>query len=413
MDGACLVILGDAAEGSTTQQRHNDLFELVITPAVERLGLDLQRQQGVPAGESLQDAAVCIVDVSGIDAAVAFQCGRRHEASRPVIQLVPDDDGRFVRLPVIHSVVYDLESPRGVHEARRQIERHLDDAQTASRRAGLDLETLTRAIERIDIKLDALLDRERYPDAELEPVGEHTLEDLMRSPQEAFLAAVGNGRMDEAARHLVQMRRTGGIRTELVAAAALVATSGHEEGAKILEELLTDHRAELDSVEFNSAVGAYIRYHLRADREGEALAKIGALLDVWLADPELTVTDRAYLHNQAQMLYWGVNDVAAAEDHARRAIALNPEQPSYKYNLSMLLEDRGELEEAETLVDAYMTTEQSQDDSDHLSQAVDIYLKRDRPDDARAAYERLKQVDRGAAQVKRMLNPDVDRLLGA
>jgi hypothetical protein len=70
------------------------------------------------------------------------------------------------------------------------------------------------------------------------------------------------------------------------------------------------------------------------------------------------------------------------------------------------------IEQAEQLVDEYMAVDDD-DDADHLSQAIDIYLKRDRPNDVLSAFTKLAQIDPGKAAMKSMFDDALRKVVSS
>lgn len=409
MADVSVVIAPEAEDASPERQRSDDLFELVIAPALERFDYDVRRIEGLPNADALatmREAACCVVDLTGRNAAVAYACGRRDETGRPTIHLLPAGEKPWLDLPELRTVMYDLATPRSTHQAIRDIQRLVVETLEAASGA----QVITATLERVEQKLDRVLEQTReVAPVRSEPPG--GIQEMLRSPQEGFMAAVAAGDLDQAAHQLRRLRDVHGPGPDVVGAAALVASAGRQEGLEILREILRDRPERLPPAALRAALSAYVRFHLVRDQEREALDELGEFITERANDPEVDEAERAFLHNLLHMLYEGVNDISESIAHARRAIELDPSQQSYRYNLSLTYEALGQLDEAERLVDEFLPSEQSQNDADHLSQAVDIYLKRDRIDDLRRAYERLKAIDPERANLEATLDDGLRRTL--
>lgn len=420
MTDTCLVVSPRALAEASGDARADDLFELVIEPALERFDFAVHRHVGEPTDDMLdmfRIATVCLIDGAAMDSRIAYECGRRDEAGRASVDLVSVEGAQQMGRPPIATVVYDLSTTRSAHAARKEIQRQVEEA--LQRRADPDGTSAPEAaatLKRIEHKLDELARAASgQPSAPGLMESGTSLGGLLRPPRDAFYGAVGEGRLEEAARHLLRMHQITGFSQDVLEAAALIASAGQREGADILESALLAHRGTLDAETFAAAVAAYVRFQVIIGHEDEGLETIGAIIAEAAESRDLSASDQAYLHNQLQILYWGVDRLEDAERHVRRAIELNAEQSSYRYNLSLILEKQGDLDGAERVVDEYMAVQRSQLDPQHLMQAIDIYLVRGREDDARRAFKQLVDVDPGQARVYRELrvDPEHQRVLVA
>jgi tetratricopeptide (TPR) repeat protein len=141
------------------------------------------------------------------------------------------------------------------------------------------------------------------------------------------------------------------------------------------------------------------------DIEEEALADMGERIHE-LASTAVEPADQAYFLNQLQRLHWGAGNHEEAERFVRQAIELNP-STAYWYNLSLICEHRGILEEAEEAIDQMMADSDFREDSDHVSQAIDILYKRERIAEAKELFSELKVLDPGKARLKALLDREM------
>lgn len=96
MDDRAFVICQVGDEGSTIRARADEVYEYVVTPVVETLGLAVMRSDRDPTPgqitsqiiRSLTSAKVVIADLSGQNANVYYELGVAHSFGLPVVVLV-------------------------------------------------------------------------------------------------------------------------------------------------------------------------------------------------------------------------------------------------------------------------------------------------------------------------------------
>jgi len=122
------------AEDSEVRKNSDDLFELVIEPAFEKYGYDVIRADRVAGAsavtgnivEFIQDADICLFDLTGANPNIMYECGRRHETGKPIIQVVRKDEPIPFDLAGIRTYMYDLFSPRSVREIVLSLQKFIE-----------------------------------------------------------------------------------------------------------------------------------------------------------------------------------------------------------------------------------------------------------------------------------------------
>lgn len=105
---------------------------------------------------------------------------------------------------------------------------------------------------------------------------------------------------------------------------------------------------------------------------------------------------------------FGNDDVELALEWAHKAIELSPENV-YKYNLSLIYEQRGLLDLAESAIMEAIGEDVNDADPDYIEQAYDIYVKRGKKAEAARMLAVIEDKDPDRAGVMRLLhslNPD-------
>ncbi len=92
----CFVISPIGEDGSDVRQFADDIFELLIQPALKTFNFEIVRADKIPHASTItsdiiqlvQNAELCIIDLTNHNPNVFYECGRRHETGKPFIQLI-------------------------------------------------------------------------------------------------------------------------------------------------------------------------------------------------------------------------------------------------------------------------------------------------------------------------------------
>jgi Flp pilus assembly protein TadD len=417
MSKVCFVISPIGGEDTDTRKNADDLYDLIVEPALGRFGFDVVRADKIPGSSSItndivdliQNSELCVIDLTAQNANVYDECGRRHETGKPFVQLVRKGERLPFDLAGIRTIFYQLETPHQVHDAQKELVRYVEEFEAqgyGNVSTGVSIATLASAIDRLERKLDGI---SRSPSVTRI---EHTggIEELLRSPQQAFMTAVASGDLPRIELLLPRMRRDTPT-DDYVMAASLLASAGSKVGAEALKELLGDKDVTADHVK--AVVAGLIRYHTRnGTLEGE-LDLLKNYVEKWAGDPRMAEDGeaRAFLWNQLGMMYHAVGKFEEASAATQRAIDLTPAELAFETNLSLILEAWGKPEEALAVVQRYMAKPGAWEFSNGLSQAVDVYAASGKMADAKAAYDALCRVAPEEGRLKALLNPEIANYL--
>jgi len=142
---SCFVVTRLGGENTDARKQANLVYENLICPALEGLKFSIARSDRIRGSGNivqeilalLQSADVCVVDLTGDNPNVYYECGRRHESSKPFV-LIKDIRERG-RLPFdvapLRTLFYDPRSLKSlaqtVDELRSNIKTVLPSYMTA------------------------------------------------------------------------------------------------------------------------------------------------------------------------------------------------------------------------------------------------------------------------------------------
>ena len=157
--------------------------------------------------------------------------------------------------------------------------------------------------------------------------------------------------------------------------AGYLAAAGRREALRYLLDAIQSGEGIGDDGLLRSLVASTVQYYTSTDREAEGIEAIEGIIRKEAHDESKPDESRAYFANQLQMLYYGANRTDDALKTIQYVIELSPENSSYYFNKSLILEQLEELEDAVEAIEKCMEFQTDGDNERHLRQALDLYRK--------------------------------------
>jgi len=374
---------------SDTRKLADDLLELIIDPALESLGFEVIRADrmigsAVITSEIInlvQSAELCIIDLSGHNANVFYEAGRRHETARPFIQVIRKGEQPPFDVAGIRTIFYDLSNAREVRntvlEMRQYAEAVVRGASEVTR-TSMSATSIADALDRIERKVDGLSSAETSVRAPM-PSSTDPMGAFKRSVplQQRYFQAVSQGNWEAAANIVEQMREKDGLEPYVVAVAITVAAAGQSAGATIVYDALDDlpdwAAREDPAVGKKDALIALAHYYIERDDEAIGLAKLGEPISLLYNDESIPDEDRGRLANALEQLAYGASEYAVAIEWGERATEKQPQEDAYWTNLSMSYEGINNMAKAKDTVDHALHDPLEESTAHTLDQAIDVY----------------------------------------
>ena len=285
----CVVILPEGEAGDVVQSRSDDLFELAISPALEKFDFNLVRVEShtrltaitPDIVEQVQSAELCLFDLTGSDPTVFYLCGRRHETGKPAIHVSQNGAGSPLLLSGVITIPYDLSTPRGVQNVTRGIvenTRQLDLRDYAAPSSGATLWTLAKAIDRIERKIDAF-DSSRIQVPDVADSEEWDALELQLMGPEAVHKMIAAGQLEAAVDFVRKSRDRFGI-DSFLALAVLPVMAGSFTGFNYLKSIASEILFESEHVEEDHVmliIGALVQYFSVRDEDTGGLQELGQI----------------------------------------------------------------------------------------------------------------------------------------
>lgn len=193
------------------------------------------------------------------------------------------------------------------------------------------------------------------------------------NPRRAFHSAFLSGDTEAAIALLPDLAHLLGRRQEFLLAASALASAGREEALPYLLDAIRSDRT-FDDEQLQGLVGGIVQYYVSMDREEDGLKDVGEIIRTHAYDKSRSKRCRAFVANQLQMLYFGSGRLNDALSTIRYVIELSPEDSSYHFNSSLVLEQLDKLDDAVDAIERCIALE-TQPDRSHRLQALDLYRK--------------------------------------
>lgn len=440
----CFVISRIGNPESPERLQADDAFKYIIKPALEKFGftdetvLRADHIRGITDTitkemvERIQLSDLCIVDLTGLNPNVMYECGRRHETGKPCILISQDEKLPFdvITHPVIR---YSLEG--GIKEIFSTISEIQENVQhffesgfeTIGGKTLLDISREVGAVgQKVDILLRHAVAKKEHVNAAPEVFNAADIVKKLGGVIPALNYAFANSDVDLIDQLLPKAPNKDGdnfILTGLV--------QGCQLGSKVALDLLEDVIiSKLERFKFSDQariISGYAAGAARLDQGKRALPIVRNLLIDFqnkIEDKKLTEAEScALILNALQRILHSLREYEEAIKIGDQILSISPSDMSYLYNQAMNFlaasrearnhseNEKGQanFDRAVELVDRYVYLMRTSDfdgtDEDHLSLAIKIYLDSGRINDARALFVVL---DRNHPLMASMIQADND-----
>lgn len=346
----CFVVSPIGGEDSDVRMAADDFLELLLEPVLSSYRFKVVRADRMATPTAIttdvirlvQEAELCIIDLTGHNANVFYECGRRHETGRPFIQMVSKNWEERLPFDVagIRTLTYDLSNPRAVLASQTALRVFIDaisSGEVDQRSTGASMSTVSQSLQRIERKLDTLTSvRGRVSDAG-GSVDKFDL--LIMSPRDAWFSCMNSGDLIGAMAQTDRLKRAVEFREYLAAISYLLA-AGHEDALPRMESEINTlvnraNAGDLDDQGWDALVGAVsgLRgFFVNYGRAREGATYIRGVISQLPEDGERS-RELSKLYNAVGMLAWSCRDYDTCIEYTTRAYNKFDGESAYVYNL--------------------------------------------------------------------------------
>ena len=404
----CFVVSPIGPKDSDVRKNANDVYDLVIEPALEKYDFEIIRADKISAVTSItseivelvQNSDLCIIDITDHNPNVMYECGRRHETGKPYIMIAREGEKLPFDINTIRTIFYDCSDGREIRATVKTIQSFVDKMLSAGLEPGSSGESLAsisetlRRIERHLVRVPQSTSAAPVTGAQASLEAVKLLKSLGHTG--AFNYALSQRNLPLAEALLPHLEPRTPKETFIVAVLTQTTAMGSRIALDRLERELEPLTA-YDKADRNMILGAYVAGLGIHDEEARGLEILTPYFEeVRTTDAsaqDMTSTEKAHMLNQYQKLLHGAHRYEEARAVGEEVIRLAPDEPAYYYNQSMNYEACDDIDGAVLMIEQCMVIVENLEDSEvndsHLGQAVQLYCRANRVDKARQFFNRL------------------------
>jgi tetratricopeptide (TPR) repeat protein len=407
----CFVISPIGQKESDIRKNADDLFDLVLEPALEKYGFKLFRGDKLTTLSSItqdtinhvQNSDLCIIDLTGQNPNVMYECGRRHETGKPFIMIAKEGEELPFDINTIRTIFYDITNGRSIRDAQLSIQKVIDGLVHegfSPQSSGESLATISDALRRIERKFDSMVSVGSVPTTGNQFSELKELLDKGLTIYESYIFCYRNKRFDlaEAAlRELIKNNSSPEERVQYshwIAEHSIVAT-------KIVEDNILHVTPDFSSYDWSAPINALANSYVIHNAAGEKIKFFNSVIDYFF--PHAPDNEkRAELYNCRQKVYYGADLYDEAIEIGLEVIRLWGESSSYHYNLALNYEQKGDMEKALQYIRQCLTLDDTSTAA--LAKAYKLYKKSNKQKEADEIIARLKSINPIKAEILISMN---------
>lgn len=418
----CFVISPIGLPGTDTRRDSDDLLDLIIKPALGGFPFEVKRGDHTQEPNQIQDdvvrkvqqAALCIADISELNVNVYYEIGRRQETGKPILFVRKREaDDIAVDLGNPRYIEYDLDSRDGIRDATKALRSAVNlliDQGLEQQDSTITLAGISNRLTKIEQKLIQLTAGNTLASPNV--IGGDTFKSS--TPLEVFALGARQRNIQMIDSTLDQLRYNTDKVTYLDRYASVAASLGSEKGgAQLLEE--AEWFTKEESISFHQKIeylGCLVSYLNRKDEELTHLETVEAMCEHLIRhaghQPD---KDVAQIYNQRNRLYHGIythtNDkkwLQRAIDNLEIAKQHVPQEGYIYFNLATCYHSLGNFQAAKDNALTAIDLDRVHDD-DHLFLACRILSELNEKDtpEYKRIFAQLEQVSPIKAQLVQVL----------
>lgn len=418
----CFVISPIGAPGTDTRRDSDDLLDLIIKPALGGFPFEVKRGDHTQEPNQIQDdvvrkvqqAALCIADISELNVNVYYEIGRRQETGKPIIFVRKQNSGDIaVDLGNPRYIEYDLDSRDGIINATKALRSAVNlyiDQGLEQQDSDTTLAGISKRLTKIEQKLSQLTAGNSIQIPSI--VGGDNFKGS--TPLEVFALGARQRNIQMIDSTLDPLRYNTDRVTYLDRYASVAASLGSDKGgAQLLEE--AEWFTKEESISFHQKIeylGCLVSYLNRKDEELTYLKVVDDMCDYLIQHADHQPDkDVAQIYNQRNRLYHGIYTQTNDEKWLQRAIdnleiskQYTPQEGYVYFNLATCYHSMGNYQAAKDNALTAIDLDRRQDD-DHLFLACRILSELNEKDtpEYKRIFAQLEQVSPIKAQLVQVL----------
>ncbi len=339
----CFVISPIGQDGSDVRKGADDLFELIIEPALERYDFDVVRGDKVNTSSSItedlikriQNSELCVIDLTGHNPNVFYECGRRHETAKPFILMKKKGEEIPFDLKDIRTVDYDLSDSRKTKVSIDNLKKFVNEFEEAGygcESSTASLTSIATALNRLERKIDTMSTSAPAVSGPTDGTP------MTGSPALIFYDAL---RINDTTTAVKALKRFLQISTDVnlhLDMASMLVEAYEPAGVPIVRAILEKDFNNLQPAKLAIALHGLYTFYVGALSIQHEYNYLNDQTKKALQKPNIGEKDAAALYNVLASLEYSLKNDMQALKYQEKTIELNPSEPAYYYNIARLYE---------------------------------------------------------------------------
>lgn len=423
----CFVISPIGDPDSEIRKAADDLLDYLVIPALRNcdfspkniIRADKMYSPGSINSDILaliKSCDLCIIDVTGMNPNVMYECGMRHGNGKPYIMMVKSGEKLPFDIAGIRTIQYDLSSLKKAKESQDILERFVSGLIETGfvRDEGTDsISSIAESMRKIEQKIDILVKNYSSMNTQLTTTPSNDLGDILErlSPTQAFNYALSNRDVRLVEDLLPILEKTIPKNYFVSHAIDQACALGSQVAANYIKENWQYITATVSIHDQYECMASYVSYCNKMNAEEENIEFVELCFEE-IAKKDSTTETKGNIYNQLNRLYYGAYESSEKEnikrldealDAINTAIECCPDEPTYYFNKAIVMENTDVLQSVSAIEKCLLLDEK--DDDDHLALAYKLFLKTNNAN-APEIMIRLEKVNPYLAQMTKR-NPEI------
>ena len=383
----CFVISPIGQDGSDIRKNADYLFELIIEPALE-----IYNDYKVIRGDMgttvtsitdeviklIQNAELCIIDLSGHNPNVFYECGRRHETGKPFILIKRKGEEIPFDLKDIRTVDYDLSDPHKTRASINSLRKFVNEFEEIGYGSGTSvasLSSIANTLNRLERKLDTMGSSATGTGQSIEVNG------ISGSPAVVFYSSLKANDTATAVKALKRfMQISADINLQLDMASMLV-EAYEPAGVPTVRNILDKDFDKLEPSKLTIALHGLYTYYVGAFVINDEYKYLKETTKKALQKQGLEDKDLAGFYNLLASIEYSMKNDLESLKYQEKTIELVPGEPAYNYNIAKIYQALNKNEElinsVENIIIIYKNKDLKKDkiNLEYINYAREIMVK--------------------------------------
>ena len=383
----CFVISPIGQDGSDIRKNADYLFELIIEPALE-----IYNDYKVIRGDMgttvtsitdeviklIQNAELCIIDLSGHNPNVFYECGRRHETGKPFILIKRKGEEIPFDLKDIRTVDYDLSDPHKTRASISSLRKFVNEFEEIGYGSGTSvasLSSIANTLNRLERKLDTMGSSATGTGQSIEVNG------ISGSPAVVFYSSLKANDTATAVKALKRfMQISADINLQLDMASMLV-EAYEPAGVPTVRNILDKDFDKLEPSKLTIALHGLYTYYVGAFVIKDEYKYLKETTKKALQKQGLEDKDLAGFYNLLASIEYSMKNDLESLKYQEKTIELVPGEPAYNYNIAKIYQALNKNEElinsVENIIIIYKNKDLKKDkiNLEYINYAREIMVK--------------------------------------